>query len=209
MLVAQLSWNAGERATMRGILQQMVNGSIAVLIHPSVTTFEAYERDDLRRGVAYAAGGAVLSAGIGAIGVAIRLMIGAFGLAGRPSVAAAVSSAIGIGLLLYLVYLGIVFLIGRQFGGSGPLGALAYSISLFYTPLVAGNSVVGLLVAAAPALSPLAWLLSLAAFGYTLYLTYLAIQAGMRVRRERALFTVSAIALFAGLIAGVAVAAGQ
>jgi hypothetical protein len=206
------------------MFQQMLNGSIAVLTRPSVRTFEEHERNNLSWGLIYAMIGSVISAVLGAIGAAVappppppdpatveQLQGTPFeGLltasTARPSIAGAVISALTIGLLGYLIYLAIVYFIGRAFGGTGQFGELAYDISLFYTPLAVVNGVIGLLVSAVPVLGCLTVFISIALFGYNLFLTYLGIQAGMNVPQDKALLTMGIIALlglllFCGLFA--------
>lgn len=206
------------------MFQQMINGSIAVLTRPSVSTFEEHERDNLGWGLIYAAIGAVISAVLGAIGAAVapppdpatlEQLEGspfedfAAGAAAEPSIAGAVIGALTIGMLGYLIYLGVVYLIGRQFGGTGRFGELAYDISLFYTPLGVVTGVIGLAASAVPLLACLTLPISIAAFVYNLFLTYLGIQAGMNVPKDKALITMVIIAVIGiVLICGLAVVFG-
>jgi hypothetical protein len=209
------------------MFQQMLNSSIAVLTRPSVGTFEEHERNNLSWALIYAAIGAVISAVLGAIGASIAppptidpatqeqleqlegspfADILANPQAAQPSIAGAVIGALTIGLLGFLIYLAIVYFIGRSFGGTGQFGELAYDVSLFYTPLAVVNGVIGLLVSAVPVLGCITWVVSLGLFGYNLYLTYLGIQAGMNVPKDKALITMVIIAvigivLFCGLFA--------
>jgi hypothetical protein len=206
------------------MFQQMLNGSIAVLTRPSVGTFEEHERNNLSWALIYAAIGSVLSAVLGAIGASLappapppdpatlEQLEGtpfeglATGTAAPPSILGAVIGALTIGLLGYLIYLAIVYFIGRSFGGTGQFGELAYDISLFYTPLAVLNAVIGFVVAVVPVLGCLTWIISLAVFVYNLFLTYLGIQAGMNVPKDKALITMVIIALiglvlFCGLFA--------
>lgn len=201
------------------MFQQMINSSIAVLTRPSVATFEEHERNNLSWGLIYAAIGSVISAVLGTIGVALapptpppdaatlEQLEGtpfegiASGAAARPSIVGAIIGALTVGLLFYLIYLGIIFLIGRSFGGTGQFGELAYDVSLFYTPLALVNGVIGLVVSAVPVLGCLTWIISLGAFVYNLYLTYLGIQAGMNVPKDKAMITMVIIALL-GLLIG-------
>jgi Yip1 domain len=209
------------------MFQQMVNGSIAVLTRPSVSTFEEHERNSLSWGLIYAAIGAVLSAVLSAIGASVAPppdpatleqlegspLEGIATSAAEPSIAGAVIGALTIGMLGYLIYLGIVYLIGRQFGGTGQFGELAYDISLFYTPLGVITGIISLLASAVPLLACLTLPISLAAFVYNLYLTYLGIQAGMNVPKDKAMITMAIIAvigvaLFCGLIVLIAAVIG-
>ncbi|MFO7169621.1 MAG: Yip1 family protein [Chloroflexota bacterium] len=214
------------------MFQQMLNSSIAVLTRPAVATFEEHERNNLGWALIYAAIGAVISAVLGAIGASVapptppdaatleQLEGTPFGdmlanpAAMTPSIPGAIISALTVGLAGFLIYLGIVFLIGRAFGGTGQFGELAYDISLFYTPLAVVNGLIGLIVSAVPVLGCLTWIVSLALFVYNLYLTYLGIQAGMNVPRDKALITMIIVAVIGlvvacvlGLIVGVLIAA--
>lgn len=102
-----------------------------------------------------------------------------------------ISTLIGtvIGLLIYW---GIVYLLGRAFGGTGEFGELAYGFALFSAPL----TVIGGLLSIIPAVGVF---LSLAVSIYGLYLTYLAIQSGMNLPANKALYVV--LILFAILVA--------
>jgi hypothetical protein len=205
------------------MFQQMLNSSIAVLTRPSVATFEEHERNNLGWALIYVGIGAVINAILGVIGATIRpvtppdpaTMEGLEGTplpdimaqaAQPPSVAGAVILGLFGALIGYLIYAGIVFLLGRAFGGTGQFGELAYDISLFYTPLTILTALLS-----AFAIGPLACLTAIAGLAasiYNLYLTYLGIQAGMNVPKDKALLTMVIIlvvslvlgCIFAGII---------
>lgn len=79
-----------------------------------------------------------------------------------------------------------------MFGGTGAFGELAYDLSLFGAPL----TVIGAILSLVP-------LLNFAAFfvlwAYSLYLTYLGIQAGMNLPASKARYVIL-IQLVVGLL---------
>jgi len=194
------------------MFQQMINGSIAVLTRPSVSTFEEHERNNLSWALIYIGIGAVITAVLNVIGAAIRPPLtpeqiqqleeqfGSTGMADalvaaqqRPSLVGAVISGLLTAIIGYLIYTGIVFLLGKAFGGTGQFGELAYDIALFYAPLEVLAALLGVL-----AIGPLACLTllaSLAVWGYRLFLTYLGIQAGLNVPGNKAITVMAVIAI--------------
>jgi Yip1 domain len=86
-----------------------------------------------------------------------------------------------------------VYGLGRAFGGTGQFGELAWGLSLFSSPL----AVVSTIVAVIPFVGGIAaFALSL----YGLYLTYLAIQSGMNLPSQKALYVILVLFLiFLGL----------
>lgn len=180
------------------MFQQMINGTIAVVTKPSVSTFEEHEQDNLLWALIYYAIAAVLNAIINV--ATFPLQQAAFqrqmqqleelgdtplpmdGMAmTQPSLVGGIVSGL-IGTLLGLfIYIGIVYLLGRAFGGTGKFGELTYDFALFGAPL----SVVALLLNYIPFIG---WIAGLALFIYNIYLTYLAIQAGMNLPGNKALY---------------------
>ncbi|MCX7859618.1 MAG: YIP1 family protein [Chloroflexus sp.] len=65
---------------------------------------------------------------------------------------------------------GLIYLLGRAFGGTGSFGELAWGISLFSSPLAVAQTI-------ANAIPSIGGLISLALTLYGVYLTYLAIQS--------------------------------
>jgi hypothetical protein len=177
------------------MFQQMINGTVAVVTKPSVSTFEEHEQDNLSWALIYYAIAAVLNAIINV--ATFPLQQAAFqeqleqleaqglpidGVAMTPpSLVGAIGSGL-IGTFISLfIYIGIVYLLGRAFGGTGSFGELAYDFALFGAPL----SVVALLLNYVPFIG---WIAGLALFIYNIYLTYLAIQAGMNLPGNKALY---------------------
>jgi hypothetical protein len=163
---------------------QMLTGSQAVLTRPAVATFEEYERNDLQGATTYVAIAAIIAGIFGAIGAAIRGAPG--GLIGTL-----IGTLFAV-LLGFFIWLGLVYLLGRAFGGTGNFGELAFDVSLFYAPLLVLSSLLGII----PILGAL---VSLVVFIYQLYLTYLGIQSGMNLPKDKALYVI--LILFAiGLV---------
>jgi hypothetical protein len=82
-----------------------------------------------------------------------------------------------------LIYWGIVYGLGRAFGGTGAFGELAWDLALFSAPL----SVISALLGAIPVVGGI---IAFAASIYGLYLTYLAIQSGMNLPSNKALYVI-------------------
>lgn len=173
------------------MFQQMINGSIAVLTRPSASTFEEHEQNNLGWALIYSLIAGLLNAVISWIGSLLfrqQVMMQIPDM--DPEIVAAqpglftliISTLIGtvIGLLIYW---GIVYLLGRAFGGTGEFGELAYGFALFSAPL----TVIGGLVSIIPFVGVF---LSFAVSIYGLYLTYLAIQSGMNLPANKALYVV-------------------
>jgi len=182
----------------------MLNASMAVLRRPAVGTFEEYEKNNLQWATIYVAIAAVVSAILGAIAFAIQRpfiaqqlrdaqnqlggqvdLTGA--LANRSIVGAIFSGLLGT-LIGFFIFLGIVYLLGRAFSGTGNFGELAFDMSLFWAPLMVVRALISII-----AIGPLAFLTGLVSFAigiYNLYLTYLAIQSGMNLPKNKALYVI-------------------
>src|SRR5262245_17558120 len=184
--------------------QSMLNASMAVLRRPAVATFEEYEKNSVQWATIYVAVAAVVSAILGAIAFTIQRpyieqqlrdaqtqlggqvdLTGA--LASRSIVGAIISGLLGT-LIGFFIFLGIVYLIGRAFGGTGNFGELAFDMSLFWAPLMVVRALISI-IAIGP-LAVLTGLISLAIALYNLYLTYLAIQSGMNLPKNKALYVI-------------------
>lgn len=184
------------------MFQQMLAASLAVLRRPSVSTFEEFERDDLGAATVYVLLGALLSGILGVIAYVIQRPFIEQRLRQRPpdqpfafdpvlmpgSLPAALGGNLIGALLGFFIFLALVFLLGRAFGGTGTFGQLAYDISLFWAPLAVIRALISLI-----AIGPLSILSGLALFAvgiYNLYLTYLGIQSGMNLPPRKALIIV-------------------
>ncbi|HMQ29320.1 MAG TPA: Yip1 family protein [Chloroflexaceae bacterium] len=184
------------------MFQEMINGSIAVLTKPSVATFEEHERNNLTWALIYSVIAGVINAIIAAIAASLGLnqpaMTGLdpeMAAAAQPSIIGAIFGAIIFTVLVLLISWGITYLLGRAFGGTGQFGELAYGLSLFGAPLLVIGSILNLIPF-------VGWIAGLALAIYNLYLTYLAIQSGMNLPSNKALYVILiqfAIALAIGL----------
>ncbi len=187
------------------MIQEMINGSVAVLTNPSVQTFERHERDNLGWALIYAAIASVINGIISAITSPFRMgelraQLEAQGLS-PDAIETAIAQQSNPIFVVFggvfgtiigsLVIWGFIYLLGRAFGGTGSFGELAWGISLFSSPL----SVAQFIVSSIPLLG---WILSLALFIYGIYLNYLAIQSGMNLPSQKALY-ISIILLVIGL----------
>ena len=156
------------------MIQEMVNGSIAVLTNPSVQTFERHERDNLGWALIYAAIASVINGILLLIGTTITQQ-------SNPNLYFTILGGVFGTIIGSLVGWGFIYLLGRAFGGTGSFGELAWGISLFSSPL----SVAQFIVSYIPFVD---WILSLALVIYGIYLNYLAIQSGMNLPSQEALY---------------------
>jgi hypothetical protein len=190
------------------VLAEMVRSSRAVMLRPSVATFEEYERDQLGWALVYVMIGATIAAVLGWLAFVIHrpflerqfsvlqsevsqleqrfgrdLPIEEFFV---PSTAATpiVSNVIGT-LIGFLVYLGILFLLGRALGGSGRFGELAYDFSLFWVPITVISAVINVFSIGffSCFTAPLAVFVTF----YGFYLTFLSVQSGLNLTPRKAL----------------------
>jgi hypothetical protein len=160
-------------------VQTMFNSSMAILQRPSVATFEEHEKNDLQGATIYVAIAAAINGILAAIGAAIQRSPVGFG--------SALIGGIVFSLIFFYFYMGVIYLLGRAFGGTGNFGELAYDIALFSAPL----SVVGSLLGIIPVLGLIA---GLVLFIYEIYLTYLGIQSGMNLPKDKAILVMAIIA---------------
>ncbi|WP_322488386.1 Yip1 family protein [Chloroflexus sp.] len=183
------------------MFQEMVNGSIAVLTKPSAQTFEQHERDNLVWALIYAVIASAINGILAAITWplrvgAIRAQLEAQGLpsdvvdatlAQQGNVISLVLGGIFSTIIGSLVVWGLIYLLGRAFGGTGSFGELAWGISLFSSPLAVGQTI-------ANAIPFIGFIISFGLTVYGIYLTYIAIQSGMNLPARKALYV--AIILF-------------
>jgi hypothetical protein len=168
--------------------QTMFNSSQAVIQHPSVATFEEHEKNDLQAATIYIAIAAAINGVLSAVGAAITRTPGV------SFIGALIGGIIGT-LIFFYIYMGVVYLLGRAFGGTGNFGELAYDISLFAAPL----SVVGSLLNLVPIIGGIVGLVLLI---YNIYLTYLGIQSGMNLPKDKAIIVMVIIfVIFVAIVA--------
>lgn len=188
------------------MFEQLLSGSRAVLLRPSVATFEEHERNDLGTALIYTAIAAVISAILSAIGFAIRgpaneaaLRQFQDQLGGQPlppgitnftggSLTGGIMLALFGSIIGFFIWTGIVYVLGRLFGGTGAYGELAYDVALFSAPLNVISAAISL-VGIGP-LACLTGIVSLVLFGYNVYLTWLSVQSGMNLPGNKALFVI-------------------
>jgi hypothetical protein len=173
------------------MFQEMINGSIAVLTKPSVPTFEEHERNNLTWALIYSVIAGVVNAIFAAIAAALGIGMGA--ATGDLSGAEAAGTGAGIvggvffailfTVIGLLIYWGIIYGLGRAFGGTGQFGELAYGLSLFSAPLTVISSILNLIPF-------VGGIVSIAVAIYSIYLTYLAIQSGMNLPSNKALYVI-------------------
>lgn len=173
------------------MIQEMVNGSIAVLTRPSVQSFERHERDNLVWALIYAVIASVINGILAAITAPLRVgelraqletqgvPPDAIAQQGNPIIA--IFTGIFGTIIGSLIIWGFIYLLGRAFGGTGSFGELAWNISLFSSPLAVAQSIVSVIPLVGNIL-----LLGLSVYG--VYLTYLAIQSGMNLPSQKALY---------------------
>ncbi|WP_322814478.1 Yip1 family protein [Chloroflexus sp.] len=177
------------------MIQEMVNGSIAVLSRPSVQSFEQHERDNLVWALIYAVIASVINGILAAITAPLRVgelrtqletqgvppdaIEAAIAQQSNPIIA--IFGGIFGTIIGSLIIWGFIYLLGRAFGGTGSFGELAWGISLFSSPLAVAQSIVSVIPLVGNIL-----LLGLSIYG--VYLTYLAIQSGMNLPSQKALY---------------------
>jgi len=181
-------------------LSTMFDASRAVLTRPAVATFEEYEKNDLQAATIYVAIGGLIAGVFGAIRASIQ----------HSGVGSGIIGGILGAIIGFYIYLGLVYLLGRAFGGTGQFGELGYDLSLFTAPLTAVTS----LLAIVPVLGGIAALLLAL---YNIYLTYLGIQSGMNLPKDKAIYVMviifliglAIVACFVLVLAGLFFAATQ
>ena len=184
------------------MFQQMLNASRAILLRPAVATFEEFERDDLSWALIYTTIAAVIAAILNAVGsligrAALEQQLGGFEqqLGDSPALPL-LRSLIGGGgtvfslfftlifsILGFLIFVGIIYLLGRAFGGTGTYGEMAYNTALYSAPLTVISALLGLI----PVVGFLAGIVLAI---YQLYLYWLSIQAGMNLPGNKALWVI-------------------
>jgi len=169
------------------MFQEMINGSIAVLTKPSVATFEEHEKDNLTWALIYSVIAGVINAVLAAIGSQIS--------GTGAGIGTTISGAIFGTIIGLLISWGITFGLGRAFGGTGSFGELAWGFSLFGAPLTVASSILGLI----PVLGGIAAIVLVL---YNFYLSYLAIQSGMNLPSQKALYVILIEVAIAVVIGG-------
>lgn len=181
------------------MFQEMINGSIAVLTRPSVATFQEHEKDNLAWALIYSVIAGLINAVFAGIGSAIAgpAVIDTTGMTPEQAAMAEqfaqgagggglIGSVIGVLIftpITLLIVWGITYGLGRAFGGTGSFGELAWGLSLFGAPMAIITGVASLIPF-------LGLIVGIAALIYNFYLTYLAIQSGMELPSDKALYVI-------------------
>lgn len=185
------------------MFQQMLNASRAVLFHPSVATFEEHERNDLGWATIYIAISTVISAILGAISFVLNrpyleqqrrnledqlngqpLPPFANTLMGGQSLTGAIIAGLLFTIVAFFVWAGLVYLLGRLFGGTGAFGELAYDIALFWAPIAVLRGLIGV-ISIGP-IAAIGGIVGLVVGLYNIYLSWLSVQSGMNLSPGKA-----------------------
>lgn len=185
------------------MFQQMLNASRAILLRPSVATFEEYERNDLGWATIYIAISTVIAAILGVISFLLNrpyleqqmrdlqdrlngepLPAFATTMMGGQSATGAIIGGLIFTLLAFFVWTGLVYLLGRLFGGTGAFGELAYDIALFWAPIAVIRALIGV-IAIGP-VAAIGGIIGLIVGLYNIYLSWLSVQSGMNLSPGKA-----------------------
>jgi hypothetical protein len=148
--------------TSTSSLSEMINSSIVVLTKPSVSTFEQFER----RGTLQTA--MIYLAVAGVVGAVVGFLAGM--LPGPPSpIVAAITGFINV-FILFFLFTGTTYLVGKNQGGTGTFDEVAYTFSLFWVPL----SILSAIPIIGICLSPVVLVAAI-------FFAYLAIQSSMNL----------------------------
>lgn len=165
-------------------ISEMLNQSIAVLTRPGVATFEQYERRGGQREALVYVG---VAAAIAAVVAALFSL-----LFGGP--AAAVLGLIGgfvVPLAGFFVFSYVLYMVGKQQGGTGTQDEVFYTVALYAAPLLAVNGAISNI----PFLSCLYVPVGIALTIYQIYLAYLASRSSMNIDQNKAIISVVAAIL--------------
>lgn len=146
-------------------ISEMVGQSLEIVSRPSVSTFERFER----RGTATQA--------LAYVGI-VAAVSGLFGLGNGLD--GLLTNVLGT-LAGFFAFTGLVYLVGRQQGGSGSFDEVAYSFSLFYVPIALALTALNFLLAITIIGLLLVPLALLAAVVAQVYFAYLAVQSSMNL----------------------------
>lgn len=169
----------------------MINQSIDVLTHPSVATFEKYEKQgDIQQSLIYVGVAAVIA---GLVAFVFGIFSG-FGQAIYGLILGILST-----LVSFYVFAWLLHYVGKTQGGTGTQPEVFYTAALYTAPLRAIVGVVSAIPIIGCLLAPVSLILGL----YQIYLGYLGVRASMNLEQTPAIITVvvSFVVMFvAGLI---------
>ncbi len=163
-------------------LAEMVAQSRDVITHPSVETFERYEK----RGSLGTAGVYVLAAALIA-GILAFLTVLLPGTPGNPF-SVFIGGVVG-ALVNFVIFTAMVYYLGKSLAnGTGTWDEVAYSFALFVAPLAVVSGALTFVVALLGGLPVLGWLIGLAGAAGAIivlvaqaYFGFLAVQSSMNI----------------------------
>ena len=161
----------------------MISQSIDVLSHPSVATFEKYEKGGTtQQAIIYVAVGAVI---VGVLSLLGNLIWHSPGAAIGSMLGGIISTVLGFAVFSYLV-----LVIGRTQGGTGTQDEVFYSAGLFAVPLQTLSGVLSAIIALIPVLVCLTWPVYIVIVVYQAYLGYLMVRSSMNLDGQKAIITI-------------------
>ena len=170
--------NQARQAYEKYKFSDMISQSIDILTHPSVATFEKYEKQgDITQSLVYV-GTASVIAGL------VAFIFGIFG--GIGSAIYGLIVGIVSTLVSFYVFAWLIHYVGRMQGGTGAQPDVFYTVALYTAPL---RAIVGI-VSAIPIINILFIPVNLILSLYQLYLAYLSTRASMNLEQTPAIITV-------------------
>ncbi len=186
--------NQARQAYQKYKFSDMINQSIEVLTHPSVATFEKYEKQgDITQSLVYVGTAAVIA---GLVAFIFGLFSG-IGAAIYGLILSVIST-----LVSFYVFAWLIHYVGKSQGGTGTQPEVFYTVALYTAPL---RAVVGA-VSAIPIINCLAAPANLVLSLYQLYLAYLSTRASMNLEQNPAIITV-VVAIVVMIIASLIITA--
>lgn len=195
------------------MLGEIARGSLAVLRQPYVETFEEHERGHLGTALVYLAIAAVINAILNVVSFELHAEERALDVQtlreimrqssvppemnpladslAPPSVLGSIASGLLVTIVIFLVYVAIIYGVGRLFGGTGSFAELAWDTAMFYVPLAVLIQAVELLATGALVCGVLIAVVLMVL--YLLFLTYQSIRAGMNLSPQAALGAITLI----------------
>jgi hypothetical protein len=162
-------------------ISEMLNQSTTVLTKPSIQSFEQFERrGGMREAIVYIGVAAVLA---GAAGLVFGLLTGGIGGAIAGLITGLVPP-----LLSFFVFSFVLYLVGKQQGGTGTQDEVFYTCALYTAPLLAVTGVVGAIPLINCLFAPVSLILGI----YQIYLGYLAARSSMNLDQNKAIISVAA-----------------
>lgn len=177
-------------------ISEMVNQSLTVITKPSVETFEQFERSGtIREAAIYVALGSLITGVLGFSG-GLGAVLGGV-----------ISSLIG-----FFIFTGLIYYVGKAFGGTGSFDEVAYTFSLFWVPMSVLGAIATLILFITIIGILLIPILAIVVLIANAYFAYLAVQSSMNMKEQGKLLLTLVIAvigsaLIQGLITSLATGA--